>query len=105
MMAQRAWPLGSDLAGVGTAMITTRAVPALLPANIGMSQIGQIATGQDFADPLGWSPRMVQRASDRSVYLFIGALGVNIRICREEGILPIPGRHGRDERCLTRVCV
>ena len=45
MMAQRAWPLGSDLAGVGTAMITTRAVPGPLPAHIGMSQISQIATG------------------------------------------------------------
>jgi hypothetical protein len=53
MMAQRAWPLGSDLAGVGTVMITTRTVPAPLPAHIGMSQISQIATGQDFADPLG----------------------------------------------------
>ena len=31
MMTQRAWPLGRDLAGAGTAMITTRAVPALLP--------------------------------------------------------------------------
>src|ERR1039458_1485927 len=31
MMAARAWPLGSDLAGVRTAMITPRAVPALLP--------------------------------------------------------------------------
>ena len=33
MMAARAWPLGSDLAGVRTAMITPRAVPALLPAH------------------------------------------------------------------------
>ena len=38
MMAQRAWPLGSDPAGVGTAMITSAAVPALLPARIGVSQ-------------------------------------------------------------------
>jgi hypothetical protein len=33
-------------------MITTRAVPAPLLAHIAMSQISQIATGQDFADPL-----------------------------------------------------
>jgi len=33
------------------------------------------------------APRMVQRASGRSVYLCIGALGVNVRICDE-------GRHG-----------
>jgi hypothetical protein len=32
-MATRAWPLGSDLAGVRTAMITPRAVPAPLPAH------------------------------------------------------------------------
>jgi hypothetical protein len=29
MMTRRAWLLADDLAGVGTAMITTRAVPAL----------------------------------------------------------------------------
>src|ERR1039457_5771897 len=33
MMAARAWPLGSDLAGVRTAMITPRAVPAHIPAH------------------------------------------------------------------------
>jgi len=33
MMAARAWPLGSDLAGVRTAKITPRAVPALFPAH------------------------------------------------------------------------
>ena len=31
MMTRRAWSLGSDLAGVATAMITTRAVPAPYP--------------------------------------------------------------------------
>jgi hypothetical protein len=53
MMAQQAWPLGSDLAGVGTAMITCRAVPAPVPAHIGVSQISQTTTSQDFADPPG----------------------------------------------------
>jgi len=38
MMTQRAWPLSGDLASVGTAMITARAVPAPLPAYIGVSQ-------------------------------------------------------------------
>src|SRR5450755_2788240 len=33
MMAARAWPLGNDLAGVRTAMITPTAMPALLPAH------------------------------------------------------------------------
>jgi hypothetical protein len=33
MMAARAWPPGSDLAGVRTAMLTPRAVPALLPVH------------------------------------------------------------------------
>src|SRR5215469_1020676 len=61
MMAQRAWSLGSDLAGVGTAMITSGAVPALLPAHIGVSQISQMITTQDFADPLGASTPAVNR--------------------------------------------
>jgi len=51
-MAQRAWPLGSDLAGVGTAMITVRAVPAPLPAQITVSQISSTTASRDFADPL-----------------------------------------------------
>jgi hypothetical protein len=33
-------------------MITSGAVPALLPAHIGVSQISQMITAQDFADPL-----------------------------------------------------
>ncbi len=33
-------------------MITSGAVPAPLPAHLGVSQISQIATSQDFADPL-----------------------------------------------------
>src|SRR5215472_17517840 len=33
MMAARAWPLRGELAGVRTAMITSRAVPALVPAH------------------------------------------------------------------------
>jgi hypothetical protein len=33
MMVARAWSPGSDMAGVGTAMITSRAVPALLPVH------------------------------------------------------------------------
>ena len=33
MMAARAWPLGNDLAGVRTAMITPTAMPALLPTH------------------------------------------------------------------------
>ncbi len=52
MMAQREWPLGSDPAGAGTAMITSGAMPAPLPAHIGMSQINPITAGKDFADPL-----------------------------------------------------
>jgi hypothetical protein len=39
MMAQRAWPLDSDLAGAGTAMITAGAVPAQLQAYTGVSQV------------------------------------------------------------------
>ena len=38
MMAQRAWPLRSDPAGVGTAMITSRAMPVPLPDRTGVSQ-------------------------------------------------------------------
>ena len=57
MMAQRAWPLGSDRAGAGTAMITCGAVPAPLPAHIGVSQISRITASQDFADPLAVSAR------------------------------------------------
>jgi hypothetical protein len=44
MMTQRAWPLSSDPAGVGTAMIASGAVPAPLPAHIGVSQTSQITT-------------------------------------------------------------
>ncbi len=33
-------------------MITSRAVPALLPAHIGVPQTPQITASQDFADPL-----------------------------------------------------
>jgi hypothetical protein len=36
-------------------MITSGAVPAPLPAHLGVSQISQIATSQDFADPLACS--------------------------------------------------
>jgi hypothetical protein len=39
MMTQPAWPLGSDPADAGTAMIASGAVPASLPAHIGVSQI------------------------------------------------------------------
>ena len=35
---ERAWPLSSDPAGVGTAMIASGAVPAPLPAHLGVSQ-------------------------------------------------------------------
>jgi hypothetical protein len=45
MMAQRAWPLGSDPAGAGTAMITSGIVPALLPAHIGVSQPANATPG------------------------------------------------------------
>jgi hypothetical protein len=46
-----------DPAGVGTAMITSRAVPTLLPAHIGVPQTPQITASQDFADPLVPTPR------------------------------------------------
>jgi len=46
-----------DPAGVGTAMITSRAVPALLPAHIGVPRTPQITASQDFADPLVPTPR------------------------------------------------
>jgi hypothetical protein len=52
MMAQRAWSLGSDRAGAGTAMITYEAMPAPLPAPISVPQNGYITASQDFADPL-----------------------------------------------------
>ena len=38
LMTQRAWSLGSDLAGVGTVVVTCRAVHAPPPAHIGVSQ-------------------------------------------------------------------
>src|ERR1700733_9426146 len=44
MMTQRAWPLSGDPAGVGTAMIASGAVPALLPAHIGVSQTSRFTT-------------------------------------------------------------
>ncbi len=37
-------------------MITCGAVPAPLAAHIGVSQISQLTTNQDFADPLGEEP-------------------------------------------------
>jgi hypothetical protein len=61
MMTQRAWSLGDDPAGVGTAMITTRAVPALsyLPIT-GMSP-GPRLPINDFADHL--VPDLLSRLS------------------------------------------
>ena len=38
-------------------MITCGAVPAPLPAHIGVSQISRITASQDFADPLAVSAR------------------------------------------------
>jgi len=61
MMAQREWPLGSDPAGAGTAMITSGAMPAPLPAHIGMSQINPITASKDFADPLRAQRRPCRR--------------------------------------------
>jgi hypothetical protein len=37
-------------------MITSRAVPAPLPAHTGVSQTTQITASQDFADPLVYCP-------------------------------------------------
>ncbi len=42
-------------------MIISGAVPAPLPAHLGVSQISQIATSQDFADPLGVSTPLTRR--------------------------------------------
>jgi hypothetical protein len=61
-MAQPARSLGSDLAGAGTAMITCGAVPAPPPGHIGVSQISQMATRQDFADSGRWTVGIVARA-------------------------------------------
>ena len=52
-------------------MITCGAVPAPLAAHIGVSQISQLTTSQDFADPLApaylmrrWSPCLWTPSSD-----------------------------------------
>ena len=55
MMAQRAWSLGSDRAGAGTAMITSEAVPAPLPAHIGVSQSARSLPARTLPAPWpGW---------------------------------------------------
>jgi hypothetical protein len=49
-MAARAWSLGSDQAGVVTAMTATRAVPALIPAH--HRRVARPHHRKNFADPL-----------------------------------------------------
>jgi transposase len=51
-MAARAWSLCGDLAGVRTAMITSRAVPALIPAHHWRVATHPPSRSNDFADPL-----------------------------------------------------
>ena len=51
MMAQRAWPLSGDLARAGTAVITSEAVPALLPADMGVSQNTQVTSVRTLPTP------------------------------------------------------
>ena len=51
MMTKRAWSFGDDRQVSATAMITTRAVPALLPHITGVSP-GPTSPLNDFADPL-----------------------------------------------------
>jgi hypothetical protein len=46
-------------------MITCGAVPALLPAHIGVSQISQITASQDFADALTGPPTVTAHAAIR----------------------------------------
>src|SRR5512140_3591737 len=52
MMTRRAWSFGDDRQVSATAMITTRAVPALLPAHHRRVARTHL-TPKDFADPLG----------------------------------------------------
>jgi len=40
MLTPQAWPLSSELAGVGAAMIVSGHVPASMPAHTGVSQSG-----------------------------------------------------------------
>ena len=70
MMTRRAWSFGDDRQVSATAMITTRAVPALLPAH--HRRVARThATPKDFADPLsnqGWrihGPSCAVRAGER----------------------------------------
>ena len=61
MMTQRAWPLSSDPAGAGTAMIASGTVPAPLPAHIGVSQTSQITIKPGLCRHPGGAPDRLSR--------------------------------------------
>ena len=64
-------------------MITSGAVPALLPAHIGVSQISQMITAQDFADPLSACGLFVPKPPHHAGYQGCGlpGLGSTVRQC------------------------